>query len=88
MLYTRPQDGFISTGLGGGIAYGYCDDMTNPVITEEKIMHEKKYHTVYEVKNGQGPAPIKTEKGWIHIGHGVRNTAAGLRYVLYTLQQI
>lgn len=84
MLYTRPQDGFISTGLGGGIAYGYCDDMTNPVITEEKIMHEKKYHTVYEVKNGQGPAPIKTEKGWIHIGHGVRNTAAGLRYVLYT----
>ena len=58
--------------------------MTNPVITEEKIMHEKKYHTVYEVKNGQGPAPIKTEKGWIHIGHGVRNTAAGLRYVLYT----
>ena len=84
MLYTRPQDGFISTGLGGGIAYGYCDDMTNPVITEERIMHEKKYHTVYEVKNGQGPAPIKTEKGWIHIGHGVRNTAAGLRYVLYT----
>ena len=69
---------------GGGIAYGYCDDMTNPVVNEEKIMHEKKYHTVYEVKNGQGPAPIKTEKGWIHIGHGVRNTAAGLRYVLYT----
>ena len=58
--------------------------MTNPVVAEEKIMHEKKYHTVYEVKNGQGPAPIKTEKGWIHVGHGVRNTAAGLRYVLYT----
>ena len=84
LLYTRPQDGFISTGSGGGIAYGYCDDMTNPVVSEEKIMHEKKYHTVYEVKNGQGPAPIKTEKGWIHVGHGVRNTAAGLRYVLYT----
>lgn len=84
LLYTRPQDGFISTGSGGGIAYGYCDDMTNPVVNEEKIMHEKKYHTVYEIKNGQGPAPIKTEKGWIHIGHGVRNTAAGLRYVLYT----
>ena len=75
LLYTRPQDGFISTGSGGGIAYGYCDDMTNPVVSEEKIMHEKKYHTVYEVKNGQGPAPIKTEKGWIHVGHGVRNTA-------------
>ena len=84
LLYTRPQDGFISTGSGGGIAYGYCDDMINPVIKEEKIMHEKKYHTVYEVKNGQGPAPIKTEKGWIHVAHGVRNTAAGLRYVLYT----
>lgn len=83
-FYTRPQDGFISTGSGGGIAFGYCDDITNPVVPEEIILHEKKYHTVYEVKNGQGPAPIKTEKGWIHVGHGVRNTAAGLRYVLYT----
>ncbi|WP_026674529.1 glycoside hydrolase family 130 protein [Alkalihalobacterium bogoriense] len=83
-FYTRPQDGFISTGKGGGIAFGVCDDITNPVIQEEVIMDEKIYHTVYEVKNGQGPAPIKTDKGWIHIAHGVRNTAAGLRYVLYT----
>ncbi|KGA97796.1 glycosidase [Alkalihalobacillus alcalophilus ATCC 27647 = CGMCC 1.3604] len=83
-FYTRPQDGFISTGKGGGIAFGVCDDILNPVIIEEKIIDEKIYHTVYEVKNGQGPAPIKTDKGWIHIAHGVRNTAAGLRYVLYT----
>ncbi|RIW34263.1 glycosidase [Bacillus salacetis] len=83
-FYTRPQDGFISTGKGGGIAFGLCSDILNPVITHEEILDEKKYHTVYEVKNGQGPAPIKTEKGWIHIAHGVRNTAAGLRYVLYT----
>lgn len=83
-FYTRPQDGFISTGSGGGIAFGLCADIMNPVITKETVLHEKRYHTVYEVKNGQGPAPIKTEKGWIHIAHGVRNTAAGLRYVLYT----
>lgn len=83
-FYTRPQDGFISTGSGGGIAFGMCDDIANPVIEHERIIDERKYHTVYEVKNGQGPAPIKTEKGWIHIAHGVRNTAAGLRYVLYT----
>ncbi|WP_105619465.1 glycoside hydrolase family 130 protein [Vallitalea okinawensis] len=83
-FYTRPQDGFISTGAGGGIAFGLCDDIMNPHITEEILMDERKYHTVYEVKNGQGPAPIKTEKGWIHIAHGVRNTADGLRYVLYT----
>ena len=83
-LYTRPQDGFISTGTGGGIAFAYCDDMTNAVIDEETVIDERRYHTVYEVKNGQGPAPIKTDKGWIHIAHGVRNTAAGLRYVLYT----
>lgn len=83
-FYTRPQDGFISTGSGGGIAFGLCRDIENPVIEEERLVDEKKYHTIYEVKNGQGPAPIKTEKGWIHIGHGVRNTAAGLRYVLYT----
>ncbi|QOS81689.1 glycosidase [Paenibacillus sp. JNUCC31] len=83
-FYTRPQDGFISTGSGGGIAFGLCEDILNPVIAEETIIDERKYHTVYEVKNGQGPAPLKTERGWIHIAHGVRNTAAGLRYVLYT----
>lgn len=83
-FYTRPQDGFISTGSGGGIAFGLCDDILNPVIAKETIIDERKYHTVYEVKNGQGPAPIKTDRGWIHIAHGVRNTAAGLRYVLYT----
>jgi 4-O-beta-D-mannosyl-D-glucose phosphorylase len=83
-FYTRPQDGFISTGSGGGIAFGICENIENPEIGEERIIDERRYHTVYEVKNGQGPAPIKTEKGWIHIAHGVRNTAAGLRYVLYT----
>lgn len=83
-FYTRPQDGFISTGSGGGIAFGLCEDILNPVIHEEIIIDERKYHTVYEVKNGQGPAPIKSDRGWIHIAHGVRNTAAGLRYVLYT----
>lgn len=83
-FYTRPQDGFISTGSGGGIAFGLCDDILNPVIDQENIIDERRYHTVYEVKNGQGPAPLKTDKGWIHIAHGVRNTAAGLRYVLYT----
>ncbi|OAB47125.1 glycosidase [Paenibacillus antarcticus] len=83
-FYTRPQDGFISTGSGGGIAFGLCDDVLNPVIVHEQIIDERRYHTIYEVKNGQGPAPIKTDLGWIHIAHGVRNTAAGLRYVLYT----
>lgn len=83
-FYTRPQDGFISTGSGGGIAFGLCDDITKPEIGHERIIDERRYHTVYEVKNGQGPAPLKTDKGWIHIAHGVRNTAAGLRYVLYT----
>ncbi|MFB8376415.1 glycoside hydrolase family 130 protein [Paenibacillus taichungensis] len=83
-FYTRPQDGFISTGSGGGIAFGLCDDILNPAIDEETIIDERRYHTVYEVKNGQGPAPLKTDRGWIHIAHGVRNTAAGLRYVLYT----
>lgn len=83
-FYTRPQDGFISTGSGGGIAFGLTEDITNPIIQDEQVIHGKKYHTIYEVKNGQGPAPIKTDKGWIHIAHGVRNTAAGLRYVLYT----
>ncbi|WP_339298507.1 glycosidase [Paenibacillus sp. FSL R5-0623] len=83
-FYTRPQDGFISTGSGGGIAFGLCEDILNPIIHEEIIIDERQYHTVYEVKNGQGPAPLKTDRGWIHIAHGVRNTAAGLRYVLYT----
>ncbi|GIQ70514.1 4-O-beta-D-mannosyl-D-glucose phosphorylase [Xylanibacillus composti] len=83
MFYTRPQDGFISTGTGGGIAYGFSDSMENPEVKEEKVIHGRKYHTIYEAKNGQGPAPIKTDRGWIHIAHGVRNTAAGLRYVLY-----
>lgn len=82
-FYTRPQDGFISTGSGGGIAFGYCEDITQPIIDRETVIDERRYHTVYEAKNGQGPAPIKTERGWIHIAHGVRNTAAGLRYVLY-----
>jgi len=82
-LYTRPQDGFIDVGSGGGIGLGYVDDMTNPVVKEEKIIFSKQYHTIYELKNGLGPAPIKTEKGWLHLAHGVRNTAAGLRYTLY-----
>lgn len=82
-LYTRPQDGFIDTGSGGGIAFGYTDSMGKAEVAEEMLMDEKVYHTIKEVKNGQGPAPIKTEKGWLHIAHGVRNTAAGLRYVIY-----
>ncbi|WP_206485956.1 glycosidase [Thalassotalea sp. G2M2-11] len=83
-LYTRPQDGFISVGGGGGIGFGYCESMEYPEIKEETIIDEKVYHTITEIKNGQGPAPIKTNKGWLHLAHGVRNTAAGLRYVLYT----
>lgn len=82
-LYTRPQDGFIEIGKGGGIGFGYTDSMENAVIYEEILMECKEYHTIKEVKNGQGPAPLKTEKGWLHIAHGVRNTAAGLRYVVY-----
>lgn len=82
-LYTRPQDGFINAGTGGGIGYGFAESMENAVVKQEFILDEKRYHTVYEVKNGQGPAPIKTGKGWLHLAHGVRNTAAGLRYVLY-----
>jgi 4-O-beta-D-mannosyl-D-glucose phosphorylase len=82
-LYTRPQDGFIDIGAGGGIGLGYIEDMENPIVKGEEIIQNKKYHTVYELKNGQGPAPIKTEKGWLHLAHGVRNTAAGLRYTLY-----
>lgn len=82
-LYTRPQDGFISVGSGGGIGWGLCDDMTKAVIDREVIVDNKAYHTIKEIKNGQGPAPIKTPEGWLHLAHGVRNTAAGLRYVLY-----
>ena len=82
-MYTRPQDGFISVGAGGGIGLGYIDDMTNPVVKDEIIINNKVYHTIYELKNGLGPAPIKTNKGWLHLAHGVRNTAAGLRYTLY-----
>lgn len=82
-LYTRPQDGFISAGKGGGIGFGLCDNMENALVDEETIIDNKQYHTVYEAKNGQGPAPIKTDKGWLHLAHGVRNTAAGLRYTLY-----
>lgn len=82
-LYTRPQDGFIDVGAGGGIGLGYVDDMKNPVVKDEKIIFGKQYHTIYELKNGLGPAPLKTEKGWLHLAHGVRNTAAGLRYTLY-----
>jgi len=82
-LYTRPQDGFIDVGSGGGIGLGYVEDMTNPVVKEEKIIFGKQYHTIYELKNGLGPAPIKTSRGWLHLAHGVRNTAAGLRYTLY-----
>jgi 4-O-beta-D-mannosyl-D-glucose phosphorylase len=82
-IYTRPQDGFIDVGNGGGIGLGYIDNMENPVVKDEKIIFGKVYHTIYELKNGLGPAPIKTDKGWLHLAHGVRNTAAGLRYTLY-----
>ncbi|WP_269467717.1 glycoside hydrolase family 130 protein [Flammeovirga sp. MY04] len=82
-LYTRPQDGFIDTGSGGGIAWGLTDSMENAEVKKEVVIEPKIYHTIKEVKNGQGPAPIKTSKGWLHLAHGVRNTAAGLRYVLY-----
>jgi 4-O-beta-D-mannosyl-D-glucose phosphorylase len=82
-LYTRPQDGFIDTGSGGGIAWALSDSMENAEIGEEQVMEPRVYHTIKEVKNGQGPAPLRTDKGWLHLAHGVRNTAAGLRYVLY-----
>ncbi len=83
-LYTRPQDSFIDTGKGGGIGWTLIDDITNAEITrEEKIIDARIYHTIKEVKNGEGPHPIKTSKGWLHLAHGVRNCASGLRYVLY-----
>jgi 4-O-beta-D-mannosyl-D-glucose phosphorylase len=82
-FYTRPMDSFIDTGSGGGIGFGLCEDITNAVIDEEKILSRRKYHQITEAKNGECIVPIKTEKGWLHVAHGVRNTAAGLRYVLY-----
>lgn len=82
-LYTRPQDGFINAGQGGGIGWALVDDISNAVITNEKIINQRHYHTIKEMKNGEGPQPIKTDKGWIHLAHGVRNCASGLRYVLY-----
>ena len=82
-FYTRPMDDFIKTGSGGGIGFGLCDDITHAVIDEEKIISPRRYHTITESKNGAGAPPIRTDKGFIHIAHGVRNTAAGLRYVLY-----
>jgi 4-O-beta-D-mannosyl-D-glucose phosphorylase len=82
-FYTRPQDGFINTGKGGGIGFGLSDCIEDAVIEKEIVIDHKQYHTVYEAKNGLGPSPLKTEKGWLQLAHGVRNTAAGLRYVLY-----
>ena len=82
-FYTRPMDDFIETGSGGGIGFGVCDDITNAVIDEEKMTSIRRYHTITESKNGAGAVPIRGSKGWIHIAHGVRNTAAGLRYVIY-----
>ena len=82
-FYTRPQDSFIEAGRGGGIGWGLADNMEHAYIGEETIVERREYHTINEVKNGLGPAPIKTPQGWLHLAHGVRNTAAGLRYVLY-----
>ena len=82
-FYTRPMDEFIKTGSGGGIGWGLSKSMNPAVIDNELIIDPKIYHTIKEVKNGEGPAPIRTEQGWLHLAHGVRNTAAGLRYVLY-----
>lgn len=82
-FYTRPMDDFIDTGSGGGIGFGLCEDIAHAVIDEEKMTSIRRYHTITEAKNGAGAVPIKTERGWLHIAHGVRNTAAGLRYVIY-----
>ena len=82
-FFTRPMDDFIDTGSGGGIGFGTCADITRAVIDEERITSARRYHTITEAKNGAGATPIRTEKGWLHIAHGVRNTAAGLRYVIY-----
>jgi 4-O-beta-D-mannosyl-D-glucose phosphorylase len=85
LLYTRPQDGFIQTGSGGGVCWGLAADMTAARVDEETLLDAKEYHTIKELKNGAGAPPIRTPKGWLHIAHGVRGTAAGLRYVLYAL---
>ncbi len=82
-FYTRPQDGFIDTGSGGGIGWTLVEDITHAEVKEEIIINPRHYHTIQEVKNGEGPAPLKTQKGWLHLAHGVRGTADGLRYVLY-----
>jgi 4-O-beta-D-mannosyl-D-glucose phosphorylase len=82
-FYTRPQDGFVAAGSGGGIAWGLVEDIEDPVIREEKVVDPRRYHTIKETKNGLGPPPIRTDEGWLHMAHGVRETAAGLRYVLY-----
>lgn len=82
-LYTRPQDSFIEAGEGGGIGFGLAPDITNAVVEKEMVIDPRVYHTIAEIKNGMGPAPIKTADGWLHLAHGVRNTAAGLRYTLY-----
>ena len=85
MLYTRPQDSFIEAGSGGGIGFGFAESMDPCVVNEEHILDRREYHTIKESKNGLGPAPIKTDHGWLHLAHGVRGTATGLRYVLYLL---
>ena len=82
-FYTRPQDGFVQAGSGGGIGWGLADDIEQAEITDEKIVDPRRYHTIKELKNGLGPPPIKTDEGWLHLAHGVRECAAGLRYVLY-----
>jgi 4-O-beta-D-mannosyl-D-glucose phosphorylase len=82
-FYTRPQSGFIEVGSGGGIGLGFVKDIWNPVVKDERFIQPRRYHTIYELKNGLGPAPIRTSEGWLHLAHGVRNTAAGLRYTLY-----
>ena len=82
-LYTRPQDGFIDAGSGGGIGWALIDDITNAEVKDEKIINLRHYHTIKEQKNGEGPSPVKTSRGWLHLAHGVRGCASGLRYVLY-----
>ena len=82
-FYTRPQDGFIDAGSGGGIGWALVDDITHAEVRDEKIINLRHYHTIKEVKNGEGPAPIRTDRGWLHLAHGVRGCASGLRYVLY-----
>ncbi|MBQ9399848.1 MAG: glycosidase [Bacteroidales bacterium] len=82
-LYTRPQDGFIDAGGGGGIGWALVDDITHAEVREQKIINSRHYHTITECKNGEGPHPIKTPQGWLHLAHGVRGCASGLRYVLY-----